>query len=215
MRLSAGCVVAVVLGIAAPAAAQQSATRPGPWVIDVRGVTSRVPTDQAFYPPLDPSVLIPARGFGLDAGAHVYLFQVGPSRVGFGAHYAVLRATGGSRESTDEEGPTAAPQRAALTMKLFAPEVSFNFGSGDGWSYLSGGMGLGSVSTETKDLLPGERDTGQASAFNVGGGARWFINRHLAFGFDLRLHRIGSTEANGVTTPATSSFMVGAGLSFR
>ena len=66
---------------AVPAAAQAK-SRPGPWVLDVRGVTSPVPTDPDYYPPLA-AVLVPERGFGVDVGAHVYLFNLGPARNAF------------------------------------------------------------------------------------------------------------------------------------
>ncbi len=213
MRLAAGCVVAILVGIAAPVHAQQPPTRPGPWVFDVRGVTSRVPTDGTFYPPLDATALVPTRGFGIDAGAHVYVFDLGPSRVGFGAHYAVLSARSGSNDGA--ENLAIAGQTTKLTMRLLAPEVSFNFGSGNGWSYLSGGLGLGSVSTSTETVSPGKRDTGQVAAYNIGGGARWFITTHIAFGFDLRVHRLAAGDTGGVVTPKTTTFTVGAGLSFR
>jgi len=34
--------------------------------------------------------------------------------------------------------------------------------------------------------------SGSSSAINAGGGARWFIKRHIGVGFDLRLHRIAA-----------------------
>ena len=82
-------------------------------------------------------------------------------------------------------GDTAARTRmdATTTMNIVAPQLSFNFGSSDGWSYLSLGAGTARVDAEV---------TGSSSAINAGGGARWFIKRHLGVGFDLRLHRIAA-----------------------
>ena len=94
---------------------------------------------------------------------------------------------------------------------MIAPQVSLNFGSRDGWSYLSAGLGAGSVNAEATDVLPGRHESGLLRSVNYGGGARWFITPRLAFGFDLRAHQI----AAGADTPKVSVFAVGAGLSFR
>ena len=64
---------------------------------------------------------------------------------------------------------------ANATMNVVAPQLSFNFGTSDGWSYLSVGAGTARVNAEA---------TGSSSAINAGGGARWFMKRHLAVGFD-------------------------------
>jgi hypothetical protein len=68
-------------------------------------------------------------------------------------------------------------------MNVLAPQISFNFGTSDGWSYLSVGAGTARVNAEA---------TGSSSAINAGGGARWFIKRHIGVGFDLRLLRIAA-----------------------
>jgi hypothetical protein len=94
---------------------------------------------------------------------------------------------------------------------MIAPQISFNFGSRDGWSYLSAGLGAASVNAEATDVLPGRRESGLLRAVNFGGGARWFITPRLAFGFDLRAHQI----AAGADTAKVSVFAVGAGLSIR
>ena len=210
MRHSFGGMVAAVLIAAAPAAAQ-TLSPPGPWVVDIRGVTSPVPTDQAFYPPLA-SAFVPSRGFGFDVGGHVYLFTLGPARVGFGAAFVSTRSAVTAPVTVDEEtGATSPGQRLTLTMRTIAPQVSFNFGGADGWSYLSAGLGTSSVTSEAEDALPGRHESGRVRAVNVGGGARWFIKPRVAFGFDLRAYRL----AAGDSTPQTSVFAVGAGLSFR
>ena len=54
--------------------------KPGPYVIDVRGVTSGIPASPGLYPDLGDQYVVPARGFGFDVGAHVYLFSLGPAR---------------------------------------------------------------------------------------------------------------------------------------
>jgi hypothetical protein len=194
----------------APASAQ-TAARPGPWVLDVRGVTSPVPTDPDYYPPLA-AVLVPERGFGVDVGAHVYLFNLGPARVGIGASFMSVRSTAESATETDEEtGETIPGQRLTLRLQTIAPQVSFNFGTRDGWSYLSAGMGSSSVDTTASGGVEGERKSGQLRSVNVGGGARWFMTSRIAFGIDLRLHQI----AAGTDTDRNSVFAIGAGFSIR
>jgi len=159
--------------------AAQAPEPPGPWVIDVRGATSGLPSDTAFYPPISTETLVPSRGFGGEGGAHIYLVSVGPARVGFGASYLRLRGT------------TAG---VVATFTTIAPQVSFNFGSNQGWSYLSAGYGQGSIET-SRDESTGTvaKDSGSLGAMNFGGGARWFLRSHFGVGFDVRWHRLSGT----------------------
>ena len=235
MRRAAACVppslvrsfggtVAALAIAASPAAAQATSQPapsrvegPGPWALDIRGVTSPVPDDATFYPALS-EASIPSRGYGLDVGAHVYPFSLGPSRIGFGAVVLSIRSTVSStiiQTFDDGSTSTVAGQRTTLSMQIIAPQASFNFGSRDGWSYLSLGAGVASIRTETETVLPGERESGRLTAMNFGGGARWFFKPRLAFGFDLRVHRISSGVADGVDTPSVTALSVSAGLSFR
>ena len=195
--------------IAAAPAAGQTPARPDSWVLDIRGVTSAVPTDATFYPTLT-STIVPSRGFGADVGGHVYLFNLGPARVGLGATVMTVRATVSAPENTLEESVEPG-QRVTLTLRAVAPQISFNFGSRDGWSYLSAGLGLGSVNSRTENALPGEQESGRLRVVNYGGGARWFFTPRLAFGIDLRAYQL----AAGAGTPRVSVFAVGAGLSIR
>jgi hypothetical protein len=210
LRRVGGSVAAVL--IAATQAAAQTTLPPGPWVLDVRGVTTPVPTDAGFYPPLA-ATSVPSRGFGVDVGAHVYFLSVGLARIGVGANFVHVRSTAiAPVAAIDDEQSVAGPgQRLTLTMEMIAPQVSANFGSRDGWSYLSAGIGTASITTETADVMPGHQESGRLRSVNFGGGARWFIRPRLAFGFDLRAYRI----AAGAGTARTSVFAVGAGLSIR
>jgi len=204
----AALIAAAALMAAAPAAGQTRA-RPDSWVLDIRGVTSAVPTDATFYPTLT-STIVPSRGFGADVGGHVYLFNLGPARVGLGATVMTVRATVSAPASTQEESVEPG-QRVTLTLRAVAPQISFNFGSRDGWSYLSAGLGLGSVNSRTENALPGEQESGRLRVVNYGGGARWFFTPRLAFGIDLRAYQL----AAGAGTPRVNAFAVGAGLSVR
>ena len=209
MRPAAALIVAAAVVAAAPAEAQAPA-RPGPWVLDLRGVTSAVPTDAAFYPTLT-STVVPSRGFGGDIGIHVYLLNLGPARVGLGASAMAVRAAASAPGTQAETGEPAQPQRVAMTLRAIAPQLSLNFGSRNGWSYLSAGVGLGSVNSQAQDSAPGERQSGGLRTVNYGGGARWFITARLAFGVDLRAYQL----AAGAGTPRVSIFAAGAGVSIR
>jgi Outer membrane protein beta-barrel domain len=156
--------------------------KPGPFVIDVRGVTSGIPASPGLYPDLGDQYVVPARGFGFDVGAHVYLFSLGPARLGIGANYIEVRGT-----ATD----------ADATLQTIAPQLSFNFGTSDGWSYLSVGAGTARVKAI---------ESASSSAINAGGGARWFMNRHLAVGFDVRFHKIAADgDTMGQSTQVSAS----------
>ena len=155
---------------------------PGPYVVDVRGVTIGIPASPGLYPGLGDQFTVPARGFGFDVGGHVYLFNLGPARLGLGVNVIRVRGT-----ATD----------ADATFQTVAPQLSFNFGTSDGWSYLS--LGAGTARVEAIE-------TGSSSAINAGGGARWFMKRHLAIGFDIRVHMIAADgDIMGKSTQVSAS----------
>jgi hypothetical protein len=221
---------ALVLGLAllaAPAFAQGLVPgRPGPYVIDVRGVASGIPNQAPLFAPARDTIAVPSRGFGFDAGAHVYPLSLGPARIGIGANYTRAR------------GSVTDPAVSAVITTL-APQLSFNFGTRSGWSYLSLGYGSLRMSSRVDEsvVLAPALDTGSApeaddsgleapqstaaytvdsgrrNSLNFGGGARWFLSRHIATSFDVRFHRVASGG-----TPSTPGFtVVGAsvGLSIR
>src|SRR5687768_17980449 len=99
-------------------AAAQTTTSPGPWVLDVRGVTSPVPTDAGYYPPLA-ATSVPSRGFGVDVGAHIYILSIKLARIGVGANYVSVRSTAVAPVvALDDEESIAGPgQRLTLTMQ--------------------------------------------------------------------------------------------------
>ena len=188
MTVRALHVLFVVLLLASAAGAQSlNPGPPGPFVVDVRGVTSGLPTTAALYPELTFQDAVPARGFGYEVGAHVYRFHLGAARLGLGANYIRVNGT-----ATD----------ARVTMQLFVPQLSFNFGTANGWSYLSAGAGPVRVVGEKRF------DT---TSVNAGGGARWFTSNHLAIGFDIRLHKLAAIK----TFPQTMLVSASVGVSVK
>lgn len=198
-------VLAVFASLAAAgAAAAQTTSPPGPWVLDVRGVTSPVPGDAAFYPNLVESALIPSRGFGLEAGGHVYLLNIGPSRLGIGATLFVVRGVtkpAPASPTPPQGGETTEPpaeQQVQVDMRMLTPQISFNFGTATGWSYLSAGAGRTGIVSKTTGAIAGRREAEPVTALNVGGGARWFIKSRFGVGFDIRFHMAGAGTAGPI-----------------
>lgn len=163
---------------------------PGPFVFDVRGVVSGIPASQAFVPPGVTSATIPARGFGGGIGGHVYAIQLGPGRLGVGADFTFARGT-----SVDVQ----------TTFASVDPQLSFNFGTSDGWSYLSAGISAVRIESEPVGLSE------SVQAINWGGGARWFLNQHFGIGFDIRVRHLSA----GDVLPKGTSVAAGVGLSLK
>jgi hypothetical protein len=234
-RVGAAIVPAIAaLLISTPAGAQSSpSSSPGPYVIDIRAPMSGVPRDSAFHPDLPANTLLPKRGFGVGVGGHVYLTSLGIARIGVGADLLRVRGTGATpvADATSSTATTtpATTSTSALsandqidtetTITAIAPQVSFNFGTGDGWSYLSAGYGAADIRSSASGTPLGPlagrvtlvRDDGRAAAINYGGGARWFIRGHVAVGFDLRFHRVAALG----TRPGTKLTVLSAGVSLR
>lgn len=204
------------------AAAQTSASSaPGPYVVDLRAAFSGLPQDPSFLPPVPSGTIVPTRGLGFEVGAHVYLIGLGASRLGIGASLMQIRARSSvevprSASST----PAAAPAHPDIetTFRTIAPQLSLNFGSRDGWSYVSAGVGQAQVKTEATAFSgsPSVRtvEGTPPRSVNVGGGARWFTSRHLAFSFDLRFHVVSASRGD-VPTPRTTLVAASGGISLK
>ena len=232
-RATAVCLLWLGMCSGTPAAAQITAPGPpGPYVIDVRGAVSPIPQDAGFFPPRPAATNTPARGFGIEVGGHVYLKQFGPARLGLGVSALGVRGTASpvapASGSTAVAAAATAPDVDA-TLVVLAPQLSLNFGSADGWSYVSAGVGRAQVTTGTSVFGGGGSgaaetparsvDSGTRSTANVGAGARWLAKEHLGFSFDVRLHVVsaGAAEgtAEGTATPRTMLVVASAGISLR
>ena len=147
-------------------------------------------------------------------GAHVYFLKWRAVTFGLGGEVTFGRA-----HSTPS---TAAGQTTVLlpvTERFLsaAPQLSFNFGTGHGWSYLSGGIGKSVWSIHPDGEEPGEADLEPLKTINYGGGARWFAKQHLAFSFDIRFYAIdpGTPQFALPGTPRTTLMIIGAGISVK
>ena len=85
-----------------------------------------------------------------------------------------------------------------------SPQLSLNFGNGNGWSYLSVGIGrsLWSITPDGAQSRPIDEEP--IRTINYGGGARWFIKPHLAFSLDGAMRSAAADSS--VRTSTTGRF---------
>ena len=92
-----------------------------------------------------------------------------------------------------------------------------NFGHRNGWSYISGGLGVSTLPIEPENRLTFP-ETPRRRTINYGAGARWFVTDHVAFSFDLRFHALSGVESTTPNTPGiphTTLFVFAAGISIH
>jgi hypothetical protein len=100
---------------------------------------------------------------------------------------------------------------AAVDLRSLAPQVSFNFGTRDGWSYLSAGAGVSEIVARITGATAQRGETGRVLTVDAGAGARWFLTERVGVGFDLRLRRLSGAGAMG----AAMVFGASAGIALR
>lgn len=191
------------------------------FVVDVRGVWARFKEDPALASLIGVApVNLPTRGLGIGVGAHWYPLRLRGVTLGVGAEFMTAR---GSRtlevEETDEEDPdVVAVVRPTVSTRMTAvsPQLSLNFGRENGWSYISGGIGLAGFTAEDVDHAFGD-PAGRARAFHYGGGARWFTKKHLAVSVDLRFYTINEQPPTleRPAFPRMRLMVISAGVAFR
>ena len=186
----------------------------GRFVVDVRGSiplygqNEQLAANDGLF-----AFQLPSRGLGIDVGGHLY-----PLRwhgITFGVGISVFTSAG--ERAAGENDPVVDGPTVRTTFSAVSPQLSFNFGSKEGWSYLSGGLGSSQLTISTESGQ-GSGSGRPARTLNYGGGVRWFIKRHLAFTFDLRLYAISplpSTETGERATPRMTLLVVNAGVSFK
>ena len=202
-----------VIGLNGVAQAQEPPARIGPYVVDVRGTIPAFRSDPELAQSRSLSQAeLPGSGFGGSLGVHVYLPRVGPISIGVGGEATVARSHSTPIPTTDN---TLRP--VTETFKSVAPQISLNFRGGNGWSYLSVGVGRARWSVVPDGADPQQPDTELLGVLDYGGGARWFIKKHLAFSLDVRLHEIkqGAPQVDRPGSPHTILLVIGAGVSVR
>ena len=212
--LAALLLTLVWLSLASRAAAQEPPPKIGPFVLDVQGTVPRFHDDDQLAQSRDlVASEMPGNGLGLHASANLYVFTWKAVTFGLGADAAFARA----HRSAQPISATVTGRPVTERFTHFAPELSFNFGTGDGWSYLSGGIGRStwSIVPDGRDPLNADRE--HLETINYGGGARWFVKPHLAFSVDARFYAIypGTADGDRPGSPRTTLLIVGAGISVK
>jgi hypothetical protein len=125
-------------------------------------------------------------------------------------------ATGRARQTPTATETTLRPATERFTT--LAPQLSFNFGTGTGWSYISGGLGRSTWAVVPQGQEGFPADSEKLKTINYGGGARWFMKTHLAFSFDVRFYAINPGTpyfAGALGSPRTTLLVIGAGVSIK
>jgi hypothetical protein len=112
--------------------------------------------------------------------------------LGIGGEGLLVR---GKAQEEDAGGqPVGFPIRQEL--KGFSGNVSINFGDRNGWSYLTAGLGPTVFKTYLGDTAPADPAPNKMT-INMGGGARWFVNTHVAITFDMRFYLLRPEDETG------------------
>ena len=210
----------LVLSTAAAARAQDPPPKIGPFVVDLHATVPKYPSSPALAASHDVVVAeLPGRGLGLRVGGQVYFFRWRAVTFGIGGEYAASR---GRKPPPDTPGGSTATDATTLreTEETFSSKgtsLSFNFGTGHGWSYISGGIGQSTWSVIPVGRAAFPSDQERLKTINYGGGARWFAKAHLAFSFDVRFYAInpGPAFLDFPGSPRTTMLVIGAGVSLK
>ena len=198
---------------AADAAAQPTAGPIPRFVVDARGSLARFKQDAGVATALQvDSTSLPTFGLGVTVGGHVYVLRTRRITIGLGAEMVL------ARDSNTVDVEEGAPEGPTITTRLsgFAPQISFNFGRDEGWSYFSGGVGTARMTSE-RDDMPVAGTPSRTQMLNYGGGARFFNTPHLAFTFDIRFYAISPRESTPTMPgyPRAKFMVLSAGVAFK
>ena len=219
MRAAVVCLVVAIGSFARPLFAQDPPPRIPFAVIDVHGSIPSFPSEDPLLAKSRGLSLVELPGSGLGTQVAVTLYPLRTRLVTFGIGGDVIIARA---KQTPLAGALMAdgvtPLRSSEEeFRSFSPQISLNFGSGSGWSYLSGGIGQSNWSlAPAQGLADYPPNTDPLKTINYGGGARWFIKSHVAFSFDVRFYSInpGATDLYP-GTPRTTLLIIGAGISLK
>jgi outer membrane protein with beta-barrel domain len=186
----------------------------GRYVADARVAFPKFKQDPNIASSIGSTTLnLPTRAFGFVVGAHWHPVRVGIMTLGLGGEITSAR-----RGHTLNTGTKIAPVNVTVNSRFSAvsPQISFNFGARDGWSYISGGIGWARFTAERKDRpLPDQESS--SKTINYGGGARWFAKKHLAVSMDLRFYAVNPQLATATrpSFPRMTLMAFSAGAAIR
>lgn len=177
---------ALILIVVASSAAKAQVKEPiSPYAVDFRVFYSGLGQDPTTAANLNVAAGdLPKRGLGGVLGIHGYPLRGQRLALGIGGEVMLMRGRATQKSLAGE--PTTEPP---VQQRIFsiAPAISLNFGTRDGWSYVTAGMGPMSFATfQGEERPPASPPT--KNTINAGGGARWFLVPHVAFTFDIRFY---------------------------
>jgi len=206
----------VLFAAAVPTHAQEPPPRIPWFVVDTHATVPRFPGNPLLAASRDLMLSeLPRRGWGVQVGATVYPVRWRALTFGVGGEFASTLA---------RKVPAALPAGQEQTLReteerfrSISPQLSFNFGTGHGWSYISAGLANATWSLVPVDRPPIPGDSDKLKTLNYGGGARWFMKSHLAFSFDVRFYAInpGAPYLDLPGSPRTTLMIIGAGVSVK
>lgn len=213
MKHVSGLVLCLLLAGADEVAAQPPEPI-GPLVVNVRGSLARLKAEPPVADALGvATAALPTRGLGPSAGVHWYPLRRGRVTLGVGGELVLARGRGTAEETDTIVG------RPAVTTRFsdVSPQISLNFGTNDGWSYISGGIGRARLTTESDALPPFDGSAARIRSTNYGGGARWFTSPRVAFTFDVRFYTIDARDPTEVQPgyPRNRFMVISVGTSLR
>jgi hypothetical protein len=190
-----------------------------PFVIDFRGayMTYQATAALADTFGIEKSQL-PSFGIGFEVGAHVYPVRGKSVALGVGT---TLLFTQRSKKPFVAEGTSGDPNDPTVRTRVqgFSPQVSLNFGSRRGYSYVSAGIGrMGRTIVNTSGVMKASvPELTRVTTLNYGGGARWFSTSHVAFSFDLRFYKLNEQEATvrSAALPKQTLFVGSVGIAIH
>jgi hypothetical protein len=204
-------VLPAVFASAHPADAQEPPPPIPRFVVDLHGTVATFPGDPnlALSRGLD-QLELPGAGLGGDLAAHLYPFKYRGVTFGIGGRLTRSRA---HRSQAQESALRPVTER----FTYLGPQLSFNFGTGAGWSYISAGIAASKWSVVPDGSIPQPPDEERLKTIDYGGGARWFAKPHLAFSFDVRFYAINPSSPTLVLPggPRTTLMVFGAGISIK
>jgi hypothetical protein len=214
-----GVFVAAAIALAATPSAAQPVDEPLPRIVaDVQGLWGGLPASGGWVPEVPAATRIPNRGLGVAFGGHLYPLRFGIVTFGLGATVMVSRGKGDPSEvviAATNGGATVTGEATlpvvTTIMTTLVPQLSMNFGHRFGWSYLSAGYGpariestAGAVAEASAVSAPDQWNP----ALNFGGGARWFMKRHVGASFDVRFTKLSSRGATATSPGAKRTQIV-------
>jgi hypothetical protein len=208
----------LLIGASGAVRAQEAPPRLPYLVVDLHGAFVGFPATQGLADSRGVALgQLPGPTIGGDIAVHIYPLRWRAITFGIGGQVMAAR----SRQVPAAVAGVGTLTPVTETFVTAAPEISFNFGNGNGWSYISGGIGRSVWQVLPDGADPQSPDEERLQTSNYGGGARWFIKKHVAFSFDVRIYgikagtQVSPFAVNFANAPRANLLVIGAGVSIK